>query len=219
MNRPPPLALALALACSAPCTGSLFQSKAAPPTIYVLSAGPTPPAAPSGDSAPQLAIPLDLAILKPRLPTGLATDRIAVLYPDRHLDYFADARWSGPAGDVLQGLAVQEFLHSRRHWRTVSGDASVFASAYWLEIEVTDFQAEYTSASPAPTAHVHFLARIGGSGDRRLLGRFEADARQAATENRLTAIVDAYAHAAQAALAEIAVQADEALANASAARP
>src|ERR1700734_1044419 len=72
---------------------------------------------------------------------------------------------------------------------------------------------------PAPTAHVHFLARIGGSGDRRILGRFEADARQAATENRLTAIVDAYARAAETALSEIAVQADEALANVSAARP
>jgi cholesterol transport system auxiliary component len=218
VNRPVALALALALVCTAAC-GSLFQSKAAPPTIYVLSAGATPLAAPAGDSAPQPAIPLDLAILKPRLPTGLATDRIAVLYPDRRLDYFADARWSGPAGDVLQELAIQEFLHSRRHLRTVSGDASVFSSAYWLEIEVTDFQAEYTPASPAPTAHVHFLARIGESGDRRILGRFEADARQPATENRLTAIVDAYARAAQTALAEIAVQADDALGNASAARP
>jgi ABC-type uncharacterized transport system auxiliary subunit len=219
VNRPMALALALALVCPAACTGSLFKSKAVPPTIYMLSAGSAPLAAPAGDSAPQPAIPLDLAILKPRLPTGLATDRIAVLYPDRHLDYFADARWSGPAGDVLQDLAVQEFLHSRRHLRTVSGDTSVFASAYWLEIEVTDFQAEYTAASSAPTVHVHFLARIGESGDRRILGRFEADARQVAAENRLTAIVDAYARAAAAALAEIAVQADEALANASAARP
>jgi ABC-type uncharacterized transport system auxiliary subunit len=218
VNRPMALALALALVCVAAC-GSLFQSKAAPPTIYVLSAGASPVAVPAGDSAPQLPIPLDLAILKPRLPAGLATDRIAVLYPDRRLDYFADARWSGPAGDVLQELAIEEFLHSRRHLRTVSGDASVFSSAYWLEIEVTAFQAEYTPASVAPTAHVHFLARIGESGDRRILGRFEADARQAAAENRLTAIVDAYARAAQAALAEIALQADEALANASAARP
>jgi ABC-type uncharacterized transport system auxiliary subunit len=220
VNRPVALAIALAAVCSAACTGSLFQSKAAPPTIYVLSAGAPPAAAaPSGDAAPAAAIPVDLAILKPRMRTGLATDRIAVLYPDRRLDYFADARWSGPAGDVLQDLAVQVFLHSRAHLRTVSGDASVFASAYWLEIEVIDFQAEYTSASAAPTAHAHFLARIGESGDRHILGRFEAEARQPAAENRLTAIVDACARASDAALVEIAVQADEALANASAARP
>jgi cholesterol transport system auxiliary component len=219
VNRPAAIAIVLAAVCAAACTGSLFQSKAAPPTIYLLSAGAAPAsAAPSGDAAPAAAIPVDLAILKPRMRTGLATDRIAVLYPDRRLDYFADARWSGPAGDVLQDLAVQVFLHSRAHLRTVSGDASVFASAYWLEIEVIDFQAEYTSASAAPTAHVHFLARIGESGDRHILGRFETEARQPAAENRLTAIVDAYARAADAALAEIAVQADGALANTPAAR-
>lgn len=217
MNRT--IALIVLAALCAACTGSLFQSKAAPPTIYVLSAGPGPIAAPGGDPAPQPVIPVDLAILKPRLPTGLATDRIAVLYPDRRLDYFADARWSGPAGDALQDLAVQVFLHSPMHLRTVSGDASVFSSAYWLEIQVMAFQAEYTSASAAPTVHVHLLARIGESGDRRILGRFEAEARQPAAENRLTPIVDAYARAAHTALAEIAVKADEALAAASAARP
>ena len=82
-----------------------------------------------------------------------------------------------------------------------------------------DFQAEYTAATAAPTVHVQLLARIGESGDRRILGRFEAQARQPAAENRLTPIVDAYARAAHAALAEIAVQADAALAAASAARP
>ena len=208
MNRTPKLIMAAAAALAA-CTGSLFQSKAAPPTIYLLSAGIGSPAA---GGTPPAAIPVDLAVLKPRVRTGLETDRIAVLYPDRRLDYFADARWSGPLGDVLQDLTVQEF-HSRANLRTVSGDASVFSSAYWLEIEVSDFQAEYTSAAAAPTVHVHFLVRVGSSGDRSILGRFEANARQPAAENRLTAIVDAYAHAADAALAEIVAHADDTLAK------
>ena len=79
-----------------------------------------------------------------------------------------------PLGDVLQDLTVQEF-RAHSHLRTVSGDASVFASAYWLEIEVTDFQAEYASAAALPTVHVHLLARIGNAGDRHILGQFEAD--------------------------------------------
>jgi ABC-type uncharacterized transport system auxiliary subunit len=162
-------------------------------------------------------MPVDLTVLKPKLRPGLESDRIAVLYPDRHLDYFAGARWSGPLGEVLQDLAVQEF-RSHANLRTVSGDASVFASAYWLEIEVADFQAEYTSAAAAPTVHVHLLARLGGSGDRRILGQFEANARQPAAENRLTAIVDAYAHAADAAWGEIVDRADETLATMSEAR-
>jgi cholesterol transport system auxiliary component len=215
-------AIAIAVACLTGCTGSLFQSKAAPPTIYLLSApgagtpdvgapvpgGPAPGSPAAGSPAAE--IPVDLAVLKPKLRPGLESDRIAVLYPDRHLDYFADARWSGPLGEVLQDMAVQEF-HSHANLRTVSGDASVFASAYWLEIEVTDFQAEYRSAATAPVVHVHFLARIGSSVERRILGQFEASAQQPAAENRLTAIVDAYAHAANTALTELVAHVDETL--------
>jgi ABC-type uncharacterized transport system auxiliary subunit len=216
VNRCATCAVALLFICLAACTGSLFRSKIAPPTVYMLSAGAgSTPTASTGSTAEPLpgpVIPADLAVLKPKLRTGLETDRIAVLYPDRHLDYFADARWSGPLGDVLQDFAVQEF-HAHANLRTVSGDASVFPSAYWLEMEVTDFQAEYTSAAVAPTVHVQILARIGNSGDRRVLGRFVANAQQQAAENRLTAIVDAYARAAQAALADIIAHADEALAK------
>jgi cholesterol transport system auxiliary component len=210
MNRLIKILGAAPVVCMTACSGSFFQSKATPPTIYVLSPGA------ASDAGSAAAIPADLAVLKPRLRTGLESDRIAVQYPDRRLDYFADARWSGALGDVLQDLAVQEF-HVHAHLRTVSGDTSVFASGYWLEIEVTDFQAEYTSAA-APTVHVHLRARIGDSGDRRILGRLEADSRQPAAENRLGAIVDAYARAADAAFAEIAVRAGDNLAKASEAR-
>jgi ABC-type uncharacterized transport system auxiliary subunit len=189
------------------CTGSLFQSKSAPPTIYTLA----PAAAPA---APQPQVPADLAILKPRMPTGLEMDRIAVLYPDRHLDYFADARWSGPLNEVLQDFTVQEFrLHA--NLRSVSGDTSVFASPYWLEIEFSDFQAEYTPAAAAPAVHVRLLARLGRSGDRRVLGQFEANERRPAAQNRLASIVDAYAQAADAALGEIVAAAGTMLATTS----
>lgn len=212
MKRAATWAAALAFIFLAACTGSLFQSKVAPPTVYMLSAGGGRAAsAAAADELPidpaitPTQIPADLAILKPRLRPGLETDRIATLYPDRHLDYYAGARWSGPLSEVVQDLAVQEF-RSRAHLRNVSGDASVFGSAYWLEIDVTDFQAEYTSAAGAPTVRVHFLARLGRSGDRSILGQFTASAQQPAAENRLTAIIDAYAHAADAALAEIVTQ-------------
>jgi cholesterol transport system auxiliary component len=207
-----------ALLSFAACTGSLFKSKAAPPTIYMLAAGAGAPAAGSpAAAAPAAAIPVDLAVLKPKLRAGLETDRIAVLYPDRRLDYFAAARWSGPLAEVLQDMAVQEF-HSRGRLRTVSGDASVFASGYWLEIEVADFQAEYGPAASAPTVHARFLARIGRADDRRILGQFDASAVQPAAENRLSAIVDAYARAAGAALLQIIADVDETLEKTSEAR-
>lgn len=210
MNRLTQRVLLLPIICLAACTGSLLQSKATLPTIYLLSAAA--PAAAAGGSA----IPVDLTVLKPRVRTGLETDRIAVLYPDRRLDHFADARWSGTLGEVVQDLAVQEF-HSHASLRTVSSDASVFSSAYWLEIEVTDFQAEYTVAA-APTVRVQFLARIGSSADRHIIRQFAATAQQPAAANRLTAIVDAYAHAADTAMAQIVAQAADTFAKISEAR-
>jgi cholesterol transport system auxiliary component len=178
--------------------GGFFQSKRQPPAVYLLSVK----AAPSGAE-----IPADLAVLKPRVRIGLDSDLIAVLYPDRHLDYFAGARWSGPLDEVMQDLALQAF-RGNVNLRTVHGGASAFGSAYWLEIFVADFQAEYAagegaSGGHAPTVHVRLLATVGTAGERRVLGRFEAERRQPAAENRLTAVIDAYNQAATAALGEI----------------
>jgi ABC-type uncharacterized transport system auxiliary subunit len=196
VNRRSRLAVVIPLLCTAACAGSFFQSKVEPPSLFMLSAGMNSPPAPSAQ------IPVDLAVLRPKLNAGLETDRIAVLYPDRRLDFLADARWSGPLGDVLQDFAVREF-RARAGLRNVSADASVFASAYWLEIEATDFQAEYATAGSAPVVRVHLLARIGNSADRRVLGLFSASAEQPAAENRLAPIIDAYHRAADAALTEI----------------
>ncbi len=216
------------------CAGSLFKTKVAPPTLYLLSAAPAAAAgavsvapvdagaadaagvhATSGAAEPHA----NLAVLRPLVRAGLDTDRIASLYPDRRLDYFADARWSGPLDEVIQDLVVR-FFESRAGLRNVSGDASAFASAYWLEIEVTDFQAEYTDGSTGgspgsgpPTVHVHLLARIGSSGERRIVARFEADARQPATANRMGAIVAAYEGAANQALLQLASSSAAALAS------
>jgi cholesterol transport system auxiliary component len=184
----------IASVCLAGC-GSLFQTKAAPVTMYLLSmAKPAP--------ANAVALPVDLAVLKPRVRVGLDADRIALLYPDRRLDYFANVRWSGPVDELMQELAVQEF-HANGGLRNVDGDASAFASSYWLELEVADFQAEYSAAASPPNVHVKLLARVGSSADRRVLSRFEADATVTATDNRMSAIVDAYNHAAEQALSAI----------------
>ena len=213
------IAAARALALTAPllvvglilggCAGSLFKTQVAPPTLYLLSAESPPAdvvAAPLGAAAPA-----DLAVLKPRVRTGLDTERIAALYPDRRLDYFADARWSGPLNEVIQDLALQ-LLRSRPGLSHVSGDASAFASPYWLEIEVEDFQAEYAGGAAAlgaaapPTVHVHFLGRIGSSGDRTIIARCEGQALQPASSNRMSAIVAAYNGAANQALLQIAAK-------------
>jgi len=186
----------------AACSGSLFQSRTPPTSIYLLSAdlASAPVTAVAGTASP--VIPADLAVLRPRVRAGLETDRIAVLYPDHRLDYFADARWSGPLDEVVQDLALQAF-HTGSTLRNVSADASEFASAYWLEIEVVNFEADYSSGGSAPVVRVHLRARLGRSGDRHVVGSFDADITRKASANRLSAIVDAYQGAAGAALADV----------------
>jgi ABC-type uncharacterized transport system auxiliary subunit len=184
---------AAAVLAAAGCGGSLFQSKVPPPTVYLLSAESGAPGAPL-DAA--------LAVLKPLVRSGLNTDRIAAYYPDRHLDHYAGASWSGPLDEVIQDLAVQAF-HAGASLANVSADGSAFPDGYWLELAVEDFQAEYAAAGAAPVVSVRLRARLGTAANRRVLGEFEADAHRAAAANRLGAIVAAYNAAANAALAEI----------------
>jgi ABC-type uncharacterized transport system auxiliary subunit len=184
------------------CSGSLFRSHAPAPTTYLLSVKTQP-------KSDAVGIPADLTVLLPRVRTGLETDRIAVLYPDRRLDYFAAARWSGPLDEVMQDLTLQAF---RDRFRNVHTDTSAFAAGYWLEMDVVDFQAEY-AAGGAPTAHVHLVVRVGNADDRRVLGEFEADVRQPAADNRLTAVVAAYDAAADQAFSAIVGNVTDALAR------
>ena len=195
--------LASALALGA-CSGSFFKSSAPATSTYLLSI--------KAEERPgAVAIPADLTVLMPRVRTGLDNDRIAALYADRRLDYFAAARWSGPLDEVVEDLALQAF-HGR--FRNVGTDTSAFNGGYWLEIEVVDFQAEYTgSPTDGPTAHVHFRVRVGNGSDRHVLVGFDADARQAAAENRLTAVVAAYEAASQRAFGEIVEKSTQMLAG------
>jgi ABC-type uncharacterized transport system auxiliary subunit len=175
------------------CGGALFSSKAPPPSFYLLSAHP-------GTPGPEIAA--DLTILRPQVRSGLDTDRIAALYPDRRLVYYAAARWSAPLAGVVQDLVARTF-HTHANLHSVTNDASMVSAGYWLEIEVTDFQAEYMAGQTSPTIHVHFQAAVGKARDRRVLDRFEANAMQAAADNRMTAIVAAYEQAADSALEAI----------------
>jgi len=142
---------------------------------------------------------IDLAILKLRVRAGLDTDRIAALYPIAHGISPAcggadrsmkSCRPGGARVSLEPGL------------RNVSADASVFASTYWLESS-DGFSGEYAAAAPRRRARA-LLARVGSSAGRHVLGRFEPDIHEAAVDNRMTAIVDAYNRAADKALDEIA---------------
>ena len=183
----------------AACGGSLFQSKAPPASVYLLSAGA---AAPSGAE-----LPADLAVLQPRVRTGLDTDLIAVLYPDRRLDYFAGARWSGPLDRGGARPRVAGISHRRQTAQRPCGilrlRQRLLARNRRCGLSGRIFRRhgrrrQRCADGPcAPARAASALRRPAHP------GTFEADDRQRAADNRLTAIVEAYNRAADAALAQI----------------
>lgn len=209
MNAKALWALALCMPLGA-CTGSLFKSKIEPASAYLLStpaaAAQTVASQPGVEAQP---LPVDLAVLKPRMRPGLESDRIAALYPDRRLEFYAGGHWSGSLDDVLQNLTVRMF-QQRSNLRSVSGESTRFTSNYWLELYVQDFEAEYAGDGP-PTIKVRFVARLGSAADHDGLGHYEAQVSQLASEDRLGPIVDAFERAANGALQKIVDDADATL--------
>jgi len=186
----------IASALLAGCAGSLFQSKLPAPSTYLLSVQ-------GGDrSAGEAVLPVDLAVIKPRMEPGLETERIAALYPDRRLEFYAGAQWSGALDDVLQALTVQAFARSGG-LRSVSGESSRFYNTHWLELTVEDFQAEYRNAGAPPIIKVRISARLGSASGHVGLGHYDLRAEQPAVADRQGAIVEAFETAANSVLAQL----------------
>lgn len=193
--------LLICAASLAGCAGALLRTKLDPPVVYQLK---------TGRGAPHRPIAADLRVLTPLVRAGLDTDRIAASYPDGRLDYFADARWSGRLAVVIGQLAVREF-RARSGLRNVVGAASALRPPLWLELEVTEFQADYPAAGGPPVIHVQLIARLGDARHGTTLGSYAAGASQVALANRMTAIVAAFDAAADAALDPIVTAVDQRL--------
>lgn len=180
-------AFAVLLACAA-CTGSLLQTDLPVSAHYVIAAAP---AAHSTVTATQA----NLSIGLPAFAPGLDTERIAVL-KGRQLDYYRAARWGGKASDVVQTLIVDS-LEEQKLFRSVTTEQARVASDYVLDLAVRDFQSEYAGAGRAPTVHVTITGRLIRIVDRQLVGTFVGEATQAASDDRLSAVVAAFEGAAQ----------------------
>ena len=170
-------------------TGSLLDSELPSPTSYVIA--PLPPAASTTQSA---ALQTDLAIGRPDVAPGLDTSRIAVLR-GRELDYYRGAQWGGNTLEVVQALLVSS-LQDQKLFRSVTSEQARVASAYMLDSEVRDFQAEYTEGRNAPAAHVTIIARLVRISDRALVDTLSASARRDAADNKMGAVAAAFEAAA-----------------------
>jgi cholesterol transport system auxiliary component len=171
----------LALAPAA-CSGLLPQGSA-PPKLYRLTpVSEFPPRGPRLSGQILVDVPASTA--------ALDSDRIALSRSPVTLDYFADAAWTDRAPLMVQSLIVQSFENSARV-SAIARESLALKADYVLLPELRHFEAEYADAGP-PAAHIQIGLKRVKMPERAIAGQQSFEARKAASENQMPAIVDAF---------------------------
>lgn len=199
------VSLTLPLLAAAALVGgcSFLKSNTGVEQHYVLR--PAPP------TAPATPVSTTLQLLRPVVEPGLDSMRIALVRPGNRLDFYANARWSGPLADVVHSLAAQS-LRASGAFGSVDTDRGGFGAQTVLAITVRRFEAEYPAdeLSP-PTAHVRFECTLGDRLDRHTIANFDVDVAVPASENRLGPVVAALESAANQAMVQVIAKSSAAL--------
>jgi ABC-type uncharacterized transport system auxiliary subunit len=199
--------LAVAAVALTACFGGL-ERNVAEPAVYRLTT-------PDGAGGPPIAA--DLLVLQPVLAPGLATNRIATVWPGNRIDYYAGALWSDDLGPLVQDTLV-EAIRAAGRVRVVEGDPGRFRATHVLGIVVSRLEADY-SAGGMPVARVTMTATVARDGDRKALMTTTAAAETVARANTITGVIAALDDAFGKAALEIVARTDDALAADLAAQP
>jgi cholesterol transport system auxiliary component len=173
----------LATLAGSGCVGKALQSDHEIPTVVSLR---VPAVQPGG-----AALPGAIAVARPRAPSSLDTERVAVRQPDLGFDYYLGLNWSEPAPEMLQRLLVATLAADGRFAATYAAPARVPAE-YLLDVELRRFEAEYAEPEAAPTVRVEAQFTLMASVGRKRLASFTLEAREVALQNRQGAIVAAF---------------------------
>ncbi|MGD9842093.1 MAG: ABC-type transport auxiliary lipoprotein family protein [Steroidobacteraceae bacterium] len=196
------LAPLLATLLLSSCTSNIFESKVKAPQVYVLQN--------SDAGTANIAYPVQLSIALPTAAPGLNTNRIAVLRNHNQLDYYYGIRWGGTAPQVVQSFIVT-LLQSQQGYKNVVAEPTRIDADYTVDINLNQFQAEYTNDEDAPTVHVTLTATLLEVKSRKLLATFHANANVSAKDNRLGEVVTAFQIATQAASINLSEQLESTL--------
>ncbi len=149
--RPLAIGLALTVALGA-CAGMLLPGQGPPPDIYTL----TPKTIFDSTLA---AVDWQLIVQEPQAAGGINTTRIALSKNPIQIDYFASARWTERAPQMVQTLLVESFENSGKIV-SVGRQAIGLRSDFNLLTDLREFQAEYFGGGPGPRVRVRLNAKI-----------------------------------------------------------
>lgn len=156
-----------------------------------------PPAPPGGDK-----VAWSLAVLRPDVPGGLDTDRIALMQPDGSMDYFAKANYPDRLPAAVQRALLEGFEASGRIEKVAREEDALHAD-YNLLIEVRDFQAVYAVADGVPGVVVTLNAKLTTTHGRNILAVTTITQKASASVNSAAATVAALQQALGAAVTEV----------------
>ena len=179
------------------CIGKALQSDHEIPTVVRLG---VPVMEPGGATLPGA-----IAVARPRAPSSLDTEQVAVRRPNLGFDYYRGLRWSEPAPEMLQRLLVATLAADGRFAATFAAPARVPAE-YLLDVELRRFEAEYTDPEAAPTVRVEAQFTLVASAGRMRLASFTLEASDVALQNRQGAVVAAFDRAVARLLQEAALR-------------
>ena len=184
MRRIATLLAAVSL-CTA-CVGDALRSGADAPDRYRLEG---PAAEPGGPG-----LPLAIAVARPRAPSSLDTDRIAVTTPGHGFDYLAGARWADPAPQMIQQFLVGA-LTAEAHFATAVAAPSRVPADLLLDVELGRFEAAYSNVDAPPTVMVEFGVNLVDPRRGLRVASFRSAASVAAARNDRAAVVAAFEQA------------------------
>lgn len=148
--------------------------------------GHEPPPATSGETPGDVAV----VIMRPEFPAGTDGERILTL-SGRAAAYLADARWVTPAPDLMREALVGAFGRAAPSVYVPNGRTA--RADFVLTTRFTMFAAYYEAGAEAPPV-VRLVAQseLRRAGDSEPVAVHIHATEQRATENRVTAVVDAF---------------------------
>ena len=155
------------------------------PTLFLINA-------PYSKDNERKELPYSITIDKPKIVSGLNTDRIALVKDNgRVLDYFAEARWNGRLENIVQDFMIETL---ENQFRAVSVSDSVIdqKADYKILSHVRDFQAEYEDGNlkAIPNLHISMIISVLRLRDNKIITRFDVRETETARSNTLTDITD-----------------------------
>ena len=146
--------------------------------------------------------PVRLNVQRPIIPGWLDTDHIILRRAQNQLDYYAEARWVGNAGDMLSAVIMQS-LENNHVVRDIFYQSTEIYADYLLVIEVVNFQAEYAPSETDPVVNVTLNAKLISVADNRIHSRVVIQNEVAASQNHMRNIVQAFDTAVELSMEEL----------------